>query len=492
MDKQTYYDRLGLPQDATPNEIRHAYRDMARRLHPDTSPGPGVTELFIGVQQAYEVLIDPKQKKDYDSTLPAEAGIAPPVVSSVIYSRNTLVRMAEPQLLYALLEFSSKPIDNSLTKPPMNICLVLDCSTSMQGIRLETVKWTAIELIQQLQVQDIISIIKFSDKAEVVIPARRNFSPGDIKNKIHRLSTSGGTEIYPGLLAGYNEVLRNREKSRVNHIILITDGRTYGDEDKCLRLADQAAFHGIGISTLGIGGQWNDSFLDTIASHTGGSSIYVSNPENLKRFLLDKVSKLGENFSEQISYTFQTPPGVELNYAFRIHPEISPLVNSSPIVMGNVPLDAKLRVILEFIIHEIPVDSESLMLTKGFLNYDVLLQSEWRKITDRLELWRPFSQELDSTPPPPEIIQAMSNLTLYRMQESARRDLLEGKEADATRRLQNLADHLLAQGQNELARSVLSEIVHIQRTHKFSEEGEKRIKYGTRSLLLPPGSEFSP
>jgi Ca-activated chloride channel family protein len=71
------------------------------------------------------------------------------------------------------------------------------------------------------------------------------------------------------------------------------------------------------------------------------------------------------------------------------------------------------------------------------------------------------------------------------MQERARQDVAEGKFKEATRRLQNIATHLLSQGNHELALAILSEADHIQENLAFSEEGEKRIKYGTRGLLLP-------
>jgi Ca-activated chloride channel homolog len=52
-----------------------------------------------------------------------------------------------------------------------------------------------------------------------------------------------------------------------------------------------------------------------------------------------------------------------------------------------------------------------------------------------------------------------------------------------------LATHLLAVGDRELAHTVLVETEHIQQSHRFSQEGDKRIKYGTRALLLLPGPE---
>lgn len=82
----------------------------------------------------------------------------------------------------------------------------------------------------------------------------------------------------------------------------------------------------------------------------------------------------------------------------------------------------------------------------------------------------------------------MSRLTLYRMQEQAKQDLEAGNIEQATRRLRFLATHLLAQGESSLATTVLGEAGRIERNSSLSDEGEKRIKYGTRALLLPPGT----
>jgi len=489
MASDTFYDRLGLPRDASLDEIRHAYRELARRLHPDMNIKPGETELFIGVQEAYDVLIDPNQKTAYDNKLPPEPDIHLPVAKTIIYSSNHLVSLTEPQLIYALLDFKAQGGESLLTSPPLNICLVLDCSTSMHGLRLDTVKLTAIELIRLLQQDDILSVVKFSDKAEVIIPAGSRYSRSEIETQIQLLHAGGGTEIFQGLEAGYAEVMRYHTKNHVKHIILITDGRTYGDEEECLRLVNQAAFSGVGISALGIGGQWNDSFLDSITSGTGGSCKFVSHTDDLSRFLLDKVARLGRSYAEQVTFDFQPSAEVALNYAFRLHPEASPLAISSPLVLGSVPRDSSLTILLEFLVNVMPANISRLMLAKVIFSFEIPGRLEKQKFSERLELWRPVSQEFDTDPPSSSIIQALSRLSLYRMQERARSNLEEGRVYEATQRLQSLATHLLAQGHNELARSVLSEVVHIQQTRVFSEEGEKRIKYGTRSLLLPSGTE---
>jgi len=67
MAKEDYYSILGVSRDAKDSDIKKAYRRLARRNHPDVNPGDrNAEERFKRIQQAYEVLSDPKKKALYD------------------------------------------------------------------------------------------------------------------------------------------------------------------------------------------------------------------------------------------------------------------------------------------------------------------------------------------------------------------------------------------------------------------------------------------
>ncbi len=66
MDYKDYYKVMGLSRDATPKDIKMAYRKLARKYHPDLNKEAGAESNFKELGEAYEVLKDPEKRKVYD------------------------------------------------------------------------------------------------------------------------------------------------------------------------------------------------------------------------------------------------------------------------------------------------------------------------------------------------------------------------------------------------------------------------------------------
>src|SRR2546423_394216 len=67
MEYKDYYKILGVPRTATEDEIKRAYRKLARQYHPDKNKAKGSEDKFKEANEANEVLSDPKKRQAYDS-----------------------------------------------------------------------------------------------------------------------------------------------------------------------------------------------------------------------------------------------------------------------------------------------------------------------------------------------------------------------------------------------------------------------------------------
>jgi Ca-activated chloride channel family protein len=484
-DGDDYYRLLNIDQDANQEEIKSAYFEAARRYHPDTNPSQDAQEKFLKIQAAYDTLSDPDKRKSYDT----RRGPVPDrsVAIKVEYSRSMIPVLKENQVVYALVEYVSTSEPENYQQPPLNICLVVDRSTSMKGERMDMVKANITQLIRKLSPSDSISVISFSDRAEVVVPLTKVQETDRIIERVSLIEANGGTEIYQGIELGLTQMKRNSHGEEIRHMFLLTDGHTYGDEGSCLELAESAAKDGIIISALGIGTDWNDRFLDRVTGLTGGDTLFVSSRNDLFDFLDKKINAIGLVYAQGVQFDFTLGPGIELRYAIRLMPEVSPLPTSSPIFLGNLRYGKRQRFLLELLVPEVYETNKIIKLASAKLKMHISTANTDEEFS--INMRRAVSSTPISELPPPDIIDALSRLTLYRLQEKARLEVEDGNIPQATKHLQYLATQLLSYGDRELAHSVLREAEHIQQSHRFSNGGDKQIKYGTRALLLPEGLE---
>ena len=489
--KKDFYSLLGITRDASQEDIKRAYFESAQKLHPDRNKTAGETELFLGVQEAYATLSNTKRRAQYDATLPPEEKIKLPYEHNLIYSRSHLVRMEEPQMLYIILEMQAPVESRRAPAPPLNVCIVLDRSTSMKGEKMDVVKATAIQILRNLRQQDVLSVVAFNDRAEVIIPAAYHEDRARLEARIQMIQPAGGTEIFQGLEAGANEVMRSLDPKRVNHIILLTDGQTYGDEQLCLELAAKLGERGVGVSAMGIGMEWNDVFLDVLATRTGGSSAYIAEPQDIKKLLLEKFNALAQIYAEEVSLVTEPLEGIQLSYAFRLQPDPGLIMtDEATLRLGPILQDTSTRVIFEYIIHPTAVKSGEVTILNGTLKASISAAPH-PAAPLRMGVHRPVTDAAETESPPPEIVQALSRLMLYRMQERARIEIEKGNIEAGTRQLQALAANLLTQGERSLARTIVLEVDRIQQENGISAEGRKKIKYGTRALFLAPPKKES-
>jgi Ca-activated chloride channel family protein len=279
-----------------------------------------------------------------------------------------------------------------------------------------------------------------------------------------------------------NQLRQVRRPNTVDHVILLTDGRTYWDEAASLQLAEEAAQEGIEITAMGIGEEWNDIFLDSLATKTGGQAVYIDNIASLGPFLQQKFLGLGLVSADQVVVEVETTPGVTLQSSFRVNPAPMPLHEGHMLRLGSLFAGNNITLLMEYLI---PPVSQMDSYEISRLHLSAHLAKRSTNLRTVLSLSLPVVPEPVPAPIPGSLLAAVRNVTLARLDEKALSDAQTGHLNLATTRLERLATRLFEMGEPDLANTVLSESATLRRSHSFSEKGKKAVKYGTRGLVDP-------
>lgn len=395
-------------------------------------------------------------------------------------SKKAIEAKHSPQLLYLLVHIRP-PKESGFSQLDLNLCLVLDRSTSMSGERLEKVKSAASMIVDKLSKDDRFSLVVFSDRSEVVWPAKRVGDKKVLVAMIERITAFGGTEIHQGLEAGLQEVRRAQLSNYANHLILLTDGHTYGDDEACVDLVRKAAKDSILFSGLGLGPDWNDHLLDELASLSGGDVAYIETPEQVIQELKQVFHGLDSAYARNVRLVTHFPPDIKLTKAFRASPTAQPLtVNQHELRLGSVEGRTPLSVLLEFSINA--KRAGQLVPLPIILTVDIpsnrLRDQGVRKFHEVAVVAQATREE-----PSESLVAAVQAWNFYQMNEKVWSDLEAGDVHGAEIRMEHLTSRLAEAGHTDLARQLREESLRLLSQGEVSADGRKRLKFGTRSLV---------
>ena len=199
-------------------------------------------------------------------------------VSHSSYSQST------PAPLLLKVDYAS-PAAPPTNRPPLNIALVLDRSSSMaEDKKFAYTMEAAREVIENLSDRDIISIVAFNERVLVLSPAGRVVNKPFLYHRLDDIVPEGFTDISAGLLEGLAQVNSQSGEGQVKQVLLLTDGqanRGVTDPSALRKTVEKARAKGVGLSTLGCGTNYNEKLLTAMAEAGGGRYTYVRSPEQI-------------------------------------------------------------------------------------------------------------------------------------------------------------------------------------------------------------------
>lgn len=171
---------------------------------------------------------------------------------------------------------------------PVDLVVVLDRSGSMNGQKINDAKSAVIDLLYRLTSQDRISIITYSNGVELLSPLVHVTNAGreNLAALVHRIGSGGGTNLGGGLNSGIATLMLPPETNRQRKVILISDGlANHGITSPAAlgAMAANGAEYNIAVSTVGVGYDFNEILMTTIADHGAGNYYFLENPEAFAR-----------------------------------------------------------------------------------------------------------------------------------------------------------------------------------------------------------------
>jgi Ca-activated chloride channel homolog len=203
-------------------------------------------------------------------------------------------------------------------RPALDLAIVIDHSGSMSDGRLDHAKSAAIGIITKLGAEDHVALIQYDDSAEVIFQSAAMNTPGRtaLISAIQNISLGGGTNLHAGMVLGRQEVERAHSDGQVNRVILLSDGRANSGVVDTPHIADaarDAANHGVRITSVGIGLDFNEDLMEAIAEAGRGNYHYVKDASDLDRVIAEEMAGIQTTVATNVELRL-TPvcPGVEI------------------------------------------------------------------------------------------------------------------------------------------------------------------------------------
>ena len=370
---------------------------------------------------------------------------------------------------------------------PLNLCLILDHSGSMNGRPLETVKQAAHSIVDNLSPGDRLSIVVFDHKAKVLVPSQIIENPAEIKVEIDRLKASGGTAIDEGLRLGIEE-LAKAKKDSISQAFLLTDGENeHGDNERCLKLAKLAASYNLTLSTLGFGNHWNQDVLEQIADAAGGSLSYIQKPEAaVSEFnrLFSRVQSVGLTNAHLLISLMPQVRLAELKPIAQVVPETIelPVVDEQQqFVVRLGDLMAEPRVVLaNLYISQLPEGEQPIVRVQ--VRYDDPMNGQVNLLSETMTA-NVLSNRLYQPAINPQVQQHVLALAKYRQTQIAEIKLVQGDRAGAVTMLQSAAKTALQMGDYNAATVLQENATRLQDGGELSEAERKQTRIVSKTIL---------
>jgi len=173
------------------------------------------------------------------------------------------------------------------------LTFVIDTSGSMGDAgKLDLVKSALHALVDQLRPDDSVAIVTFNNHTDVVRPMTSVSHRSDLHHAIDGLQAGGSTDLEAGLVAGYDVARQGFRAGATNRVVILSDGLANTgntSSDRILTEVREQADKQITLLGVGVGHDYGDALMESLADHGDGFVIYVSDPTQARQVFIDQL-----------------------------------------------------------------------------------------------------------------------------------------------------------------------------------------------------------
>ncbi len=335
-----------------------------------------------------------------------------------------------------------------------------------------------------IRATDRFSLVAFAEDALLMVSNTLGTRKDKLRQAVDRLDHIDlGDETYMarGMAMGYKQIQAvPTAGTDLRRMIVLTDGYTK-NEQEAYTWARQAKQEGIVVSTMGLGLDFNEELLISLADSSGGEAYFIEDPQEIPGAFRQELASAQSVTWRDLALDLDLPTDVTLRRAYRVRPAIAPLaIANARIDLGHLEADRPPAALLELVVPPRPEGTYRLAQAAlrgrppdASAEQDIGSQDVLVRYTERPSLAKQTDPNLMS------VVQAVS---AFKLQSQAIKEAGRGNVAGATRRLRRAGEHLIEMGQEDLGQTMLVEADLLEKEGQMSSEGTKKLRYGTRKL----------
>lgn len=232
------------------------------------------------------------------------------------------IRSAHRSERFVLVELDAPASNRKTQRDPLNVAFVIDRSGSMSGGKLDLARRAVETAVERLLPMDRFAVVVYDDRIDVVVestPASREAKSMAV-DRLRTIDARGSTNLGEGWLRGAEQVALAQAArgagatgTSVNRVLLLTDGlanQGITDAAELTKHAVELRSRGVTTSTFGVGEDFDEQLLQSMADAGGGHFYFIANAAQIIDQIASEVGELLEVVARDATVEVTAPDGV--------------------------------------------------------------------------------------------------------------------------------------------------------------------------------------